>query len=369
MGGRRCAVENLVGMFGGFYSGKTVWVTGHTGFKGAWLSQWLQHLGARVHGFALAPHTPPNLHETLAPDTFASETIGDLGEFELVQQTAATVQPEIVFHLAAQPLVRRSYEAPLETATTNILGTAHVLEALRVHQNNCPVVVVTSDKCYENDGSDHAFGETDSLGGHDIYSASKAAAEIMTASWRHAYRGRIATARAGNVIGGGDYGEDRIVPDCIRALLARTSIAVRNPASTRPWQHVLDCLSGYLWLGARLAEEETLADAFNFGPRPEAQQSVQELVQTLLQHWPGEWTDASDPNAPHEAPTLSLNIDKAATVLNWMPVWDFAEAVHQTARWYQQRHEDESAAAADLCRAQLEAYAAAASAQSCVWAS
>ena len=368
MGGRRCAVENLVGMFGGFYSGKTVWVTGHTGFKGAWLSQWLQHLGAHVHGFALAPHASPNLHETVAPETFLSEIIGDIGNFELVQKTVGSVQPEMVFHLAAQPLVRRSYEAPLETATTNILGTAHVLEALRVHQNNCPVVVVTSDKCYENNGSDHAFGETDPLGGHDIYSASKAAAEIMTASWRRAFHRRIAVARAGNVIGGGDYGEDRLVPDCIRALCAGSPIAVRNPAATRPWQHVLDCLSGYLWLGARLAKEADLADAFNFGPRLEAQRPVRELVETLLQHWPGEWTDASDPNAPHEAPTLSLNIDKAATVLGWVPVWGFAEAVQKTAFWYQQRHEDESAAAADLCRAQLEAYAAAASAQSCVWA-
>ena len=190
----------------------------------------------------------------------------------------------------------------------------------------------------------------------------------MTASWRRAFHRRIAVARAGNVIGGGDYGEDRLVPDCIRALCAGSPIAVRNPAATRPWQHVLDCLSGYLLLGARLAKEADLADAFNFGPRLEAQRPVRELVETLLQHWPGEWTDASDPNAPHEAPTLSLNIDKAATVLGWVPVWGFAEAVQQTAFWYQQRHEDESAAGADLCRAQLEAYAAAASAQTCVWA-
>ena len=298
-------------MFGRFYSGKTTWVTGHTGFKGAWLSLWLRDLGANVHGLALAPHAPPNLHETLAPKTFASETIGDICDFELVKQAAAEAQPDIVFHLAAQPLVRRSYDVPLETATTNILGTAHVLEALRQNKIDCPVVVVTSDKCYENDGTARAFTEADPLGGHDIYSASKAATEIMTRSWQRAFNARIATARAGNVIGGGDYGIDRIVPDCVRSLTAGDPIAVRSPAATRPWQHVFDCLSGYLWLGARLAEDESLADAFNFGPTLEAQRPVRELVENFLAHWPGEWTDASDPTAPHEAATLSLAIDKA----------------------------------------------------------
>jgi len=233
-------------MFGKFYSGKTAWVTGHTGFKGAWLSLWLRDLGANVHGVAFAPHAPPNLHETLAPKTFASETIGDIGCFDFVKRAASDTQPDIVFHLAAQPLVRRSYDAPLETATTNILGTAHVLEALRTNKIDCPIVVVTSDKCYENDGIAHAFTEADALGGHDIYSASKAATEIMTRSWQRAFGGRIATARAGNVIGGGDYGVDRIVPDCVRSLVAGEPIAVRSPAATRPWQHVLDCLSGYL---------------------------------------------------------------------------------------------------------------------------
>lgn len=355
-------------MFGKFYTGKTAWVTGHTGFKGAWLSLWLRDLGANVHGLALAPHAPPNLHEALAPNTFASETLGDISDFKLVKQTAATVQPDIVFHLAAQPLVRRSYEEPLETATTNILGTAHVLEALRANKIDCPVVIVTSDKCYENTGGDRAFTEGDPLGGHDVYSASKAATEIMARSWQRTFSGRIATARAGNVIGGGDYGENRIVPDCVRALQAGEPIAVRNPFATRPWQHVLDCLSGYLWLGARLAEDTAFADAFNFGPQPEAQRSVRELVEQILQHWTGEWTDASDANAPHEAATLSLAIDKAQQQLGWQPVWDFANSVKRTVRLYHHRHVVQTEDIHGLCLTQLEAFAADAKAADAPWA-
>ena len=342
-------------------------VTGHTGFKGAWLSIWLRDLGANVHGLALPPYTPPNLHEVLVSGTFAGETIGDVGEFDLVKSTIASANPDIVFHLAAQPLVRRSYEAPLETATANILGTAHVLEAVRQNKIDCSVVVVTSDKCYENDGSSRAFTENDPLGGYDIYSASKAAAEIMTCSWRRAFKGRVATARAGNVIGGGDYGVDRIIPDCVRALKGGESILVRNPAATRPWQHVLDCLSGYLWLGARLAENDSFADAFNFGPEPESQRSVRELAELFLQHWPGEWTDASDAKTPHEATTLSLAIDKAQQKLDWRPVWDFATAVQRTASWYHQRHVVGSDDLHGLCLIQLEAYTADAVGQSLVW--
>ena len=355
-------------MFGKFYSGKTVLITGHTGFKGAWLSLWLRDLGAQVHGLALPPYAPPNLHEALAPGTFANETIGDIGEFELVKQTIGDTNPDIVFHLAAQPLVRRSYDAPLETATTNILGIAHVLEALRQNEIDCPVVVVTSDKCYENDGTSRAFSETDPLGGHDIYSASKAAVEIMTRSWQRAFKCRTATARAGNVIGGGDYGLDRIVPDCVRALEAGESIAVRSPDATRPWQHVLDCLSGYLWLGARLADDESFASAFNFGPTPEAQRPVRELVESFLQHWSGEWHDTSDANAPYEAATLSLAIDKARQQLGWQPVWDFATTVHRTARWYHQRHVVKVDDLHGLSLAQLEAFTSDAIRQEIVWA-
>ena len=357
-------------MFGNFYSGKRILVTGHTGFKGAWLGLWLRDLGADVHGLALAPHTPPNLHEALASGTFAGETIGDIGEFDRVKGCIAEAQPDCVFHLAAQPLVRLSYETPLETAATNILGTANVLEALRQFKANCPVVVVTSDKCYENDGSSCDFTETDPLGGHDVYSASKAAAEVMAASWRRSFGLRLATARAGNVIGGGDYGADRLVPDCVRVLSDGKSITLRNPAATRPWQHVLDCLSGYLWLGARLAmaDDENLADAFNFGPTPESQRTVRDLVETFLQHWPGEWRDESDPTAPHEAPTLSLSIDKAANVLDWQPAWDFGTTVQRTVGWYHQRHVARLEDLHGLCLSQIEAFSSDAAAQNIAWA-
>lgn len=355
-------------MFGKFYSGKTVLVTGHTGFKGAWLSLWLRDLGAHVHGLAFAPHAPPNFHETLTPGTFTSETIGDIGEFDIVEQTVAKTTPDIVFHLAAQPLVRRSYDAPLETAITNVLGTMHILEALRQNEIDCPVVLITSDKCYENDGDSHAFIETDALGGHDIYSASKAAAEIMTRSWRRAFKGRISTARAGNVIGGGDYGVDRIVPDCVRALEAGESIAVRNPNALRPWQHVLDCLSGYLWLGIRLADDESFASAFNFGPESESQRPVRELVEQFIQHWPGEWNDASDPTAPHEAATLSLAIDKARQQLDWQPVWDFSTSVQRAARWYHQRHVVKVDDIHGLSLTQLETFTSDAEGKGVAWA-
>ena len=257
---------------------------------------------------------------------------------------------------------------PLETATTNILGTAHVLEALRQNEVDCPVVVVTSDKCYENDGTSRAFTETDALGGHDIYSASKAATEIMTRSWQRAFKGRISTARAGNVIGGGDYGVDRIVPDCVRALEVDEPIAVRNPNATRPWQHVLDCLSGYLWLGARLADDESFASAFNFGPESESQRPVIELVENFLQHWPGEWRDTSDANAPQEAVTLSLAIDKARQQLGWQPVWDFSTSVQHAARWYHQRHVVKVDDIHGLSLAQLEAFTSDAIRQDIVWA-
>jgi len=300
-------------------------------------------------------------------DTFAKETIGDLREFELVKQTLEDIPPDIVFHCAAQPIVRRSYEAPLLTATTNIIGTVNVLEALRQNEIGCPMVVVTSDKCYENDGGSHAFTESDALGGYDIYSASKGAAEIMARSWQRSFNGRIATVRAGNVLGGGDYGVDRIVPDCVRALEGGKPIAIRNPVAVRPWQHVLDCLSGYLWLGACLAKDESFAGAFNFGPESEAQRSVRELVEQFLKHWPGEWIDSSDPNAPHEAATLSLSIEKVRHELGWQPVWNFAAAVQHTADWYYQRHIEKNNNLHELSLSQLEAYIADAAAKSIEW--
>ena len=333
------------------YSGKRVLVTGHTGFKGAWLCEWLLGLGAEVCGLAL-PALKPSLFFALELERRMKHAIQDIRNAHELEHAIREFQPEIIFHLAAQALVRASYREPVETFTTNVLGTANLLEAVRVAKIPCSIVVVTSDKCYENDGRSHNFKETDPLGGHDPYSASKAAAEIVVASYRdsffaHGPEVALASARAGNVVGGGDWAEDRIVPDCIRALTAGRPIPVRNPDFTRPWQHVLEPLGGYLLLGAKLeqarqtgsaAEIARYAQAFNFGPNPDANRSVRELVEEVLRHWPGAWEQVHQEKHLKEAPLLSLAIDKAQAELGWQPRWDFAETIKATARWYQVYH-------------------------------
>ena len=335
-----------------FWAGRRVLLTGHTGFKGSWLLLWLQQLGARVWGYALEPEGSPNLFSELA---FASgagagmdHQIGDLADAAALAALVQRCQPEIVLHLAAQPLVRRSYQDPLGTWATNVNGSLHLLEALRPIQHACAVVMVTTDKVYQNREWVYGYREPDSLGGHDPYSASKAAAEIAIASWRSSFCGsgqhqtphlRIATARAGNVIGGGDWAADRIVPDAIRALAAGEPIGVRNPLATRPWQHVLEPLGGYLRLAEALAlEPDPPCEAFNFGPALASNRPVQELVSTMLSHWPGRWLDQRDPGAPHEANLLHLQIDKAHHQLGWQPRWGFETTVKRTMEWYRRYH-------------------------------
>ena len=274
-------------------------------------------------------------------------------------------QPEVVFHLAAQPLVRRSYEDPLGTWATNVLGSLHLLEALRPLDHQCAVVMVTTDKVYENCEWAYGYRELDRLGGHDPYSASKAGAEIAIASWRSSFCGlgahqtphlHIATARAGNVIGGGDWATDRIVPDAIRSLARGEAIPVRNPAATRPWQHVIEPLSGYLMLAEVLASdtENPPCEAFNFGPSLASNRSVGELVTTILEYWPGKWLDQSDPTAPHEANLLHLQIDKAYHRLAWQPRWDYTTTLTRTVGWYRTHHQGKSAL--ECCLADLNAY-------------
>jgi CDP-glucose 4,6-dehydratase len=355
----------------GFWGGKRVLLSGHTGFKGSWLLLWLQHLGANVCGYALQPDPGPCLFRQLAIQATTRSNfhhqIANLVDFKALADFINDCQPDVVLHLAAQPLVRHSYNDPLGTWATNVQGSLNLLEALKPLQHPCAVVMVTTDKVYENQEWAYGYREPDRLGGHDPYSASKAAAEIAIASWRASFCGtaphqtphlRIATARAGNVIGGGDWAADRIVPDAMRALAKDEPIAVRNPTATRPWQHVLEPLGGYLRLAeALLTDPAPPCEAFNFGPQLESNRSVRELIETILSHWPGQWIDQSDVSAPHEAGLLHLQIDKAHHRLGWQPRWDYATTIEHTVGWYRAVHE--GASALECCLADLEAYQAA----------
>lgn len=351
-----------------FWRGRRVLLTGHTGFKGAHLLLWLQQLGADVWGYALEPEPLPNLfREIIAarpPDTGWHHQLGDIADCGALRHLVDRCQPQVVMHLAAQPLVRRSYADPLGTWATNVMGSLHVLEALKPLKHPCAVVMVTTDKVYENREWLYGYRENDPLGGHDPYSASKAGAELAISSWRASFCGeaphqtphlRIATARAGNVIGGGDWSEDRIVPDAIRALTSGNPIAVRNPEATRPWQHVLEPLGGYLRLAESLTNDpEPPTEAFNFGPALESNRPVRELVKSILDHWPGQWLDQSDPASPHEANLLHLQIDKAHHRLAWSPRWDYATTIERTVLWYRKQHSGVNAL--DCCLADLHAY-------------
>lgn len=344
----------------GFWADKTVLVTGHTGFKGSWLSLWLEGMGARVAGFSLAPKTQTNLFDQLRLVDRVDHQIGDIRDASAIASCVAEVQPDVVFHLAAQSLVLEGYENPLETWQTNVMGTAHLIEALRKQDKCCAAVMVTTDKVYENREDGSAYREHDALGGHDPYSASKAGMEIAVSSWRRSFLGetdiRMASARAGNVIGGGDWAENRIVPDIVRALGAGAKISVRNPASVRPWQHVLEPLAGYMTLAEKLwhSDDPALQSGFNFGPSPEEVRPVRDLVLTALAHWPGDWGDNSNPGARHEAGLLSLDPRKANDLLGVTPRWSFEKAVEQTITWYKAVHEGSDPL--DLTKSQIAGF-------------
>jgi CDP-glucose 4,6-dehydratase len=341
------------------FEGKRIWLSGHTGFKGSWLSEWLLQLGAFVHGYALAPDTTPALFEQLGLEGRLEHEVADIRDAVVVRKSIQQFQPDFVIHMAAQPLVRRSYTIPVETYETNVMGTINVLEALRGFSHPCAVVIVTTDKVYQNHESGRAYEETDPLGGHDPYSSSKAMAEIATSAYRDSFfqnhHVKVASARAGNVIGGGDWAEDRIVPDAMRALDMGQTIAVRNPNAVRPWQHVLEPLGGYLTLVARLAEDSAVAMPFNFGPGPESNRTVEDLVAELLKHREGSWRDASDPKAPHEATLLNLSIARSERILNWRPKWGFEQTLEKTAVWYRDVHENKSTPL-DITRRQIAEY-------------
>jgi CDP-glucose 4,6-dehydratase len=325
------------------YASRRVLVTGDTGFKGGWLSAWLVRLGAEVTGFSTPAPTQPSLFEAARIARVVRHVDGDVRDAGDVAAVISEARPEIVFHLAAQSLVRRSYLQPLETFATNVMGTANLLEAVRAAESVRAVVIVSSDKSYANAEAGVPFRETDPMGGHDPYSASKGAAEIVAASFRDSFFGDgalVATARAGNVIGGGDWADDRIIPDAVRALTSDRPVMVRNPASIRPWQHVLSPLSGYLVLGAALLDgDRDKASAWNFGPTDDtADRTVRWVVERFLAAWgEGQWAQASGSDAqPHEAGHLALDSGKARRELQWLPVWDAERAVTETADWYRE---------------------------------
>ena len=355
-------------LFGSCYRGLRVLVTGHTGFKGSWLSLWLQELGAEVAGVALAPDTEPNHWRLLGLDIPDHRL--DIRDAEGLTRIVAEFRPEVIFHLAAQPLVRRSYRDPLETWSTNVMGTVNLLDAARRAGGVKAIIAITTDKCYENREWPWGYRENDALGGHDPYSASKAAAEIAAASYRSAFfHGEgaplLATGRAGNVIGGGDWSEDRLIPDLVRAVAAGRSLEIRSPAATRPWQHVLESLSGYLLLGQKLlAGQKEFGQAWNFGPEPDGNRTVAEVLSRMGEHWPElAWHTLAAPQ-PHEANLLYLDSAKARSRLGWQPVWALPQALAATAAWYR----DHSVDGRVSSREQLAAYVVDAAAAGVAWA-
>jgi CDP-glucose 4,6-dehydratase len=346
--------------FGGFYQGKRVFVTGSTGFKGSWLCHWLQMLGATVGGYALPPITVPNAWTALHLNQKVQQRMADVRDLGMLRESISQFKPQVVFHLAAQPLVRDSYADPKGTFDINVGGTVNVLEAIRGLPGVQSCVVVTTDKCYENREWIWGYRETDALGGHDPYSASKAAAEVVVASYRRSFFAstttHLASARAGNVIGGGDWSKDRLVVDFIRAISAGAPLRLRNPHATRPWQHVLEPLSGYLQLAWRLcgASGGDFAEAWNFGPDERSVVTVETLAGSLVRHWGSGRVEIQAGEHPHEAGLLKLDVSKARTRLGWQGIWDIDRTIQQTVDWY--RAFDAGKDPQALCERQINDY-------------
>lgn len=328
-------------MYNNIYRNKKVFITGHTGFKGSWLSIWLQTLGAKVCGYSLKPNTNPSMYRELDIEKKIEKSIiGNILDYETLEKSINDFQPEIIFHLAAQPIVRLSYKEPKLTYETNVIGTLNVLEVARKCKSVKAFVNVTTDKCYENKEIARGYKEDEPMGGYDMYSSSKGCVEIMSSSYRRSFLQEedsmsMATARAGNVIGGGDWAEDRLIPDCIRYINQNKAIEIRNPIAVRPWQHVLEPLSGYLLLGQKLLETgKDYAEGFNFGPNEESVLKVSEVAQKIIDNYNKGEVIVHKKDNLHEANLLMLNIEKAKTVLNWTPTYTANEAIKETVEWY-----------------------------------
>lgn len=367
-------------MFSKIFSGKTVFVTGHTGFMGTWLSLWLYSMGAKVVGYSLKPSNP-SMFEIIKLDENITHIIGNVNDVEYLYSCVSEHKPEFIFHLAAQPLVRLSYEKPVETFQTNIMGTINILESIRNITSARVCVVMTSDKCYQNRELNHAFTEDDPMGGYDPYSASKGATELVTSSYRNSFfnpddvtkhKVSIATARAGNMIGGGDWAKDRLIPDCVNALISKKSVNIRNPNAIRPWQHVLEPISGILCLAIKMWRKPSdYAQAWNFGPLiSNNKTTVKELVTQIIHEWGyGDWVDVSKKftNVLHEANTLILDSKKAINSLGWHPVYSIKEVISETISWY--RSYDKKIGMKDFTLTQIKNYVKKAKQMNIAWTS
>jgi CDP-glucose 4,6-dehydratase len=358
-------MENLVAgeNISSFYYKKKVFITGHTGFKGSWLIAALHKFGADVKGYALNPEQPGGLFDYLQPLSIVKSVINDIRFKNILEEELLSFQPDIIYHLAAQPLVRRSYKIPAETFDINVTGTANLLETAAKLKNKCSIIVITTDKVYQNKEQDILYKEGDTLGGHDPYSASKACAELVADSFRKSFfnyeeysnhQKALSTVRAGNVIGGGDWSTDRLLPDIINYLVSRKPVLIRNPNAVRPWQHVLEAIAGYLLLGIKLhTYPDKFSQPFNFGPQPADHLPVKEVVEEAINIWgSGSWRDVSDKNQPHEAGLLKLDISKAKKALDWKPKLNAHEAIRWTIDWYKQKEDRK----ADYTFGQIEEY-------------
>jgi CDP-glucose 4,6-dehydratase len=342
-----------------FWQGKRVFLTGHTGFKGSWLSIWLVSLGAEVKGYALNPPTVPCLYNEAKVDTIMESQIADITDQDVLYESMTTFNPDILIHMAAQPLVRHSYEAPIETYEVNVMGTAKVLEVARSCPNLKAIVNVTTDKCYENDGRAGGYQENDPMGGYDPYSSSKGCAELVAASYRRSFlRDQgvgLASVRAGNVIGGGDWAYDRLIPDILRSFVKDKPVVIRNPCATRPWQHVLEPLSGYLVLAQNLYDDQTkYAEGWNFGPNEEDVKPVDWILNKMIERWPGASWELDQNSNPHEANILQLDISKARDKLDWQPMWNLSKTLEKIILWHKAWLDNENISS--VCVIEIEEY-------------